>query len=275
MTRILLATLVSAAAALLCAPSHAASVHRYEVNVDPSLERVAVRACFVGNAPEALVAESDGARFYLESMRIGARLLEANGDRVVLGAMPANTCVDYAVKLQPAQTRAQTGGPETRRVGDHMLTAIGDWLWRPQEPGTNIELRFGLPPGVKVSAPWQSSAGSDGHPVFLAGDTPYNWPGVVVFGRFLARDIDVPGATLHVVVLDDPAQQAQLEKWIENAARHVSLLYGRFPVTSLQIVVTPTPRGRGPVPWAYVSRGGGPEVHLFINPSRAINTFCR
>ena len=275
MTRLLLASLVTAAAALLCAPIHAASVHRYEVSVDPSLERVAVRACFDGNAPEALVAESDGARFYLESMRIGARSLEAKGDKVMLGALPGNTCVDYEVKLEPAQTRAQTGGPETRRVGNNMLTAIGDWLWRPQESGTNLELRFRLPPGVDVSAPWQSGTGSDGQPVFLAGDTPYNWPGVVVFGRFVPRDIDVPGATLHVVVLDAPAQQAQLEKWIENAARNVSLLYGRFPVTSLQIVVTPTPRGRGPVPWAYVSRGGGPAVHLFINPSRPAVEFER
>ena len=275
MKRILLASLIAAAATLLCAPSHAASVHRYQVSVDPSLERVAVRACFDGVAPEALVAQSDGARFYLESMRIGARLLEANGDSVLLGAMPPNACVDYEVKLQPAQTLAQTGGAETRRVGDNMLTAIGDWLWRPQESGTDIELRFRLPPGVKISAPWQSSTGSDGHPVFLAGDTPYNWPGVVVFGRFVARDIDVPGATLHVVVLEAPAQQAQLEKWIENAARHASLLYGRFPVTSLQIVVTPTPRGRGPVPWAYVSRGGGPAVHLFINTSRPAVEFER
>ena len=275
MTRILLASLVTAAAALLGAPGHAASVHRYEVSVDPSLERVAVRACFDGNAPEALVAQSDGARFYLESMRIGARSIEANGDRVMLGAMPANTCVDYEVKLQPAQTRAQTGGAETRRVGDNMLTAIGDWLWRPQESNPDIELRFRLPPGVQVSAPWQSSIGRDGHPVFLVGATPYNWPGVVVFGRFVPRDIDVPGATLHVVVLDAPAQQAQLETWIQNAARHVSLLYGRFPVTSLQIVVTPTARGRGPVPWAYVSRGGGPAVHLFINVSRPAVEFER
>jgi hypothetical protein len=52
-------------------------------------------------------------------------------------------------------------------------------------------------------------------------------------------------------------------------------LYGRFPVSSLQVVVAPTPRGRGPVPWAYVSRGGGPAVHLFINPARPPGEFER
>lgn len=270
-----LRTVIAGCAILLCATAGAAPVHRYEVSVESSLDRLAVHACFDGRAPEALVAESDGARFYLESMRAGGRVLEPSGDKVLLGAMTENACLDYEVKLQPAQTRAQSGGPETRRVGNNMLTAIGDWLWRPQEPGADIELRFRLPPGVEVSAPWQRTVGSDGRPVFLAGATPYNWSGIVAFGHFVPRDIPVPGAVLHVALLDAPAQQEQLEKWIESTAQNVSLLYGRFPVASLQVVVTPTPRGRGPVPWAYVSRGGGPAVHLFINPSRPAAEFDR
>jgi hypothetical protein len=280
-TRLLPSLRAAASAAgsviVLCASAHAAPTYRYEVSVDASLEHLAVRACFEGNAPEALVAASDGARFYLESMRVGERALEPVGDKVILGGLPENTCMDYQVKLQPAQTRAQTGGAETRRVGSDMLTAIGDWLWRPQESDASLELRFRLPSGVEVSAPWQRKTGNDGQPVFLAGATPYNWPGVAAFGHFSLRDIQVPGAVLHVALLDAPApaQQAQLEKWIETTARNVSLLYGRFPVASLQVVVTPTPRGRGPVPWAYVSRGGGPAVHLFINPARPSGEFER
>ena len=234
-----LRTVIAGCAILLCATAGAAPVHRYEVRMESSLDRLAVHACFDGRAPEALVAESDGARFYLESMRAGGRVLEPSGDKVLLGAMTENACLDYEVKLQPAQTPAQTGGPETRRVGSNMLTAIGDWLWRPQEPGADIELRFRLPPGVEVSAPWQRRAGSDGQPVFLAGATPNNWPGIVAFGHFVPRDIQVPGAVLHMALIDVPSQQQQLEKWIESTARNVSLLYGRFPVASLQIVVTP------------------------------------
>lgn len=262
---------------LLCASAQAALAHRYDVTVDQSLERLSVRACFNGKAPEALVAESDGARFYLESMRLGDRSLEPVGDKVILDATRENTCVDYQVKLQPAQSRVQTGGPETRRVGRDMLTSIGDWLWRPPESETDIELRFRLPSGMEVSAPWPRRTLSDGRPLFLLGATPYNWSGVVAFGYFAQRDVQVPGAVLHLALLDAlaPAQQAQLEKWIENTARNVALLYGRFPVASLQVVVAPTPRGRGPVPWAYVSRGGGPAVHLFINPARPPEEFER
>ncbi len=210
-------------------------------------------------------------------MRFGERTLVPEGDRVILDDLPENACVDYQVKLQPAQSRAQTGGPETRKVGDDMLTAIGDWLWRPAQSDADIELRFRLPTGVDVSAPWQRKAGSDRQPVFLLGPTSHNWPGVVAFGHFQSRDIAVPGAVLHLALLDVPAraQQAQLEKWIENTARNVALLYGRFPVASLQVVLAPTPRGRGPVPWAYVARGGGPAVHLFINPARPPEEFDR
>jgi hypothetical protein len=269
--------LTAASWMLICAAAQAAPPHRYEVSVDETLDRLAVRACFGGKAPDALVAESDGARFYLESMRLDGRLLEPVGDRVILGAAREDTCVEYQVKLQPAQSRAQTGGPETRRVGRDMLTSIGDWLWRPQDQATGLELSFRLPPGVEVSAPWQRNTGSDGWPVFHAGATPYNWPGVVAFGHFARRDVQVPGAVLHLALLDGPApaQLAQLEKWIELTARNVALLYGRFPVASLQVVVAPTARGSGPVPWSYVSRGGGPAVHLFINTARASADFDR
>ncbi|MBC8006990.1 MAG: hypothetical protein H7X76_02970 [Prolixibacteraceae bacterium] len=269
--------LATACLGLLCAFAQAALAHRYDVTVDQSLERISVRACFNGKAPEALVAESDGARFYLESMRLGDRALEPVEDKVILGATQENTCVDYQVNLQPAQSRAQTGGPETRRVGRDMLTSIGDWLWRPPESETYIELRFHLPPGMEVSAPWPRRTLSDGQPVFLIGATPYNWSGVVAIGHFAQRVVQVPGAVLHLALLDtqSPAHVVQLEQWIETTARNVTLLYGRFPVASLQVVVAPTPSGRGPVPWAYVSRGGGPAVHLFINPARPAEEFAR
>jgi hypothetical protein len=261
---------------VVCATAQAAPAARYDVDVDPSLEHLSVHACFAGKAPEALVAQSDGARFYLESMRIGERALEAADDKVELGAAERDVCVDYLVKLQPAQTGAQTGGPETRRVGRSMLTSIGDWLWRPQAQDADIELTFRLPAGVRVSTPWPLQPQSTGRPVFRVDAIASAWPGVAVFGPFAEREIEVPGAVLHVALLDaPPALSAQLAGWIESTARGVALLHGRFPVASLQVVVAPTPRGRGPVPWAYVARGGGPAVHLFINPARPAGEFER
>jgi len=269
--------LIAAAAWIvsLCDSLWAASPYHYEVSLDKSLEQLAVRACFDGRMPEAMVAGSDDARFYLRWMRLGERALEPVGDKVMLGSTSDNACINYAVQLQPAQSLTQSGGPETRKIGStNMLTAIGDWLWRP-DTASDIELRFRLPAGVNVSGPWQGAAGQDGQPVILPGNVPAKWPAVVAFGNFTSRDIEVAGSVLHVALLDAPTQQERFIKWIEGAARNVASLYGRFPVASLQVVVSPTPRGRGPVPWAYVARGGGPAVHLFINPARAPEEFER
>ncbi len=87
----------------------------------------------------------------------------------------------------------------------------------------------------------------------------------------------MPGARLRLVFLGDltPAQQTRAEQWVRRAAHNVTTLYGRFPVESVQVIVAPTPHGGGPVPWAYVSRGGGAGVHLFIDPARAPEEFDR
>jgi hypothetical protein len=260
----------------LCDSAWAASPYHYEISLDESLEQLAVRACFDGRMPEAIVAGSDDARLYLQLMRLGERELKPVGDKVMLGSASDNSCIDYAVKLQPAQSITQSGGPETRKIGStNMLTAIGDWLWRPADTASDIELRFRLPAGVNVSGPWQRAAGREGQPVILAGNIPAKWPGVVAFGNFTSRDIEVAGSVLHVALLDVPTEQERFIRWIEAAARNVASLYGRFPVAYLQVVVSPTPRGRGPVPWAYVARGGGPAVHLFINPARSAEEFDR
>jgi hypothetical protein len=269
---------VAALAILVCADAHA-GLHRYEVSVDARLERISVHACFQGRAPEYLVAESDGAHFYVESMRLteasGARVLEARSEKIALGASTDDACVDYAVKLQPAQTSAQTGGPETRRVGGSMLTSIGEWLWRTPDTDAVLEMRFRLPAGIEVSTPWKRDADASGA-VFLVGPTPADWAGIVAFGRFIPHDIAVDGVVLHVALVGLAADtQARFDKWIEGAARNALQLYGKFPVESLQILVAPTPRGREPVPWAYVARGGGPAIHLFVNPSRAAAEFER
>jgi len=268
------------AAALLaaCAAAAPAPLHRYTVTVGSPLERLSISACFDGRVPAALVAESDAASLYLErhAFRDAPQATTVvSGSQMTLAGAPDHACVDYGVRLRPAQGGAQTGGPETRRIGSDLLTAIGDWLWRPQTvvPGEDIELRFVLPPATAVSAPWRPAG--EGGTTFRVGNTPYEWPGVVAFGSFRPQALEVPGAVLEVALIDGPsqAQRAQALAWIERAARGVAFGYGRFPVERLQVIVAVTPRGRGPVPWAYVARGGGPGVHFFVNPERSAREF--
>jgi hypothetical protein len=254
-----------------------AAVHRYEVDVGESLDRLKVRACFDGVAPDFLTAGTEGAVAFLERVDLGMAGPSGppHGERISLQALSPDACIEYRVKLDGVRSGPQTGGPETRWVGRDLLTAIGDWLWRPPPEAGEIEIRFRLPDGVKVSTPWPK-AQADGL-VFRPGSTPANWPGVVAIGRFSSREIQAGGAILHLAMLDGPPpeQQARIENWVQSAARNVASLHGRFPVEALQVVVAPAGHGKGPVPWAYVARGGGPSVHFFINPAYSAADFRR
>ncbi len=259
-------------------PAQAAPLHRYQVAVSESLDRLRVRACFEDPVPSTLQAETSGARAFLErvSLRDGAPIQLPDGDSIPLQGVGDNGCVEYRVRLESARAGAQSGGPESRWAGRDLLTSIGDWLWRPPQDAGEVEVSFKLPAGVNASAPWLRAAGKD-VPVYRLGPTPVNWPGVVAFGRFAERDVAAGRGILHLAILDGPPpqQQAWIERWVAAAARNVSTLYGRFPVASAQVIVAPTPRGKGPVPWAYVSRGGGPAVHLFVNPAHPAGAFER
>lgn len=241
-------------------------VHRYTVAIDPTLEHFNVSACFDGAAPAALVAD-DSATLYLQQMQLrnpDAGKIEIDNWRAKLTDLPENACVDYIVQLRPKTRGQQTGGPETRRIGRDLLTSIGDWMWRPAElaQDDDIEVRFELPEGVSVSAPWRQT----GDAVFRTGTTPQKWPGVVAIGGFETFAIDVAGTRLNVAMLDNPtpAQRDVLRRWIERSASSLTTVYGVFPVSELQVVIVPVARGSVPVPWAYVSRGGGMATHFFV-----------
>ena len=268
--RTILCALLAGAASL----AQAAPLHRYTVTVDETLERLSVAACFDGPAPGMLVADDGASRFLagIEVRGAPAARVEVGGREAAIAGAPDNACIDYRVALVPRTRGRQVGGPETRRFGGDLLTAFGDWLWRPRlSAGEDIELRFVLPPSVAVSAPWRR-AGAGPAPVYRLAGTPPEWTGVVAFSRFPLTVFDIAGARveLAMVGIDYPAQQSFVRGWIERTARGVAAAGFGFPVDSLQVVVAPGgQRGRSPVPWAYVGRGGGPAVHVFADLTRA------
>jgi hypothetical protein len=239
-----------------------------------------VRACFDGKPPIRLTAESlDAAVALAEAHLEGSRKrLQPNGAELNLGPLPDGACLAYVSDIGPEQRRHdRTRGPG-RRVGPDLITDVGLWLWRPGalDPDEDIELRFELPQGISVSAPWRPVRGSNGAiSAYRLGHAPYDWPAAVVFGTFVERDVEVSGAHLRVSVLHgSPAVEWDLvQQWLVRAAGAVSMLYGRFPADTAQIIVVPGARGDEPVPWAYVLRGGMPSVHFYINQRRPLPEF--
>jgi hypothetical protein len=266
------------AASLICpTPGLAERVHRYTVAIDPKLTEISVRACFSGKPPESLVAESlDAPLALIDALVEGSRKPVAPSGSLSLKSVPDDGCLAYRVNVsRPIKLHDRTGDKITR-IGRDLLTSVGLWLWRPEKlaPDEDLELRFDLPEGTAVSAPWNPSDAS-AKPTYRLGRAPYDWPATVAFGRFEERELRVTGARLRLAVLDgSPAPDLdQIHAWLAESAQMVADLSGRFPVSQAQLLVVPNARGNEPAPWAYVVRGGRPAVHFFINQRRPIQEF--
>jgi hypothetical protein len=273
------ATLAVGLSLIALAPiASAQRMHKYLVSVDEDLAALRVHACFAGQVPQRLVAESLDASLALDHARREGttKTIEPNGTELRLPGMPDGACIDYRVNLTDYTGRHQHGGNPTRRVGTDLITDIGLWLWRPEalSEDEDIEVTFALPGGIAVSAPWQRVVDGAG-PVYRVGHSSYEWPGTIAFGHFTERAVAVPGGQLLVAVLDGrpKVDEPQIVDWLQAAAAAVARLYGRFPVASLQVVVVPGARSNSAVPSAYVLRGGGPAAHFFINQRHPIEEF--
>jgi hypothetical protein len=264
---------------VLCGPAAADRVHHYTISVDPELTVLTARACFVQPAPAQLVAESlDAAAALMEARIDGARrALEPNGNELRLKDLPPDACLAYSVNLRKGGGRHDKSGNRNRLIGRDLMTSVGLWFWRPEQLAADedIEVKFELPEGMSVSAPWQPLRLSAGQSVFRVGPSPYDWPATVVFGRFHEREFSVAGARLRLSVLDGspPADGEQMQAWLADAAEMVAELHGRFPVSQAQVIVAPGARGDEPTPWAYVVRGGAPAAHFFVNQRRPIQEY--
>jgi hypothetical protein len=251
-------------------------VHRYRVALSEDLETLTVHACFAGEPPAHLVAESLDAALAIEDAHWSGtnKMLQPNGPELQLKSPAQTPCLDYRVALVGAAGRHQRGGNPTRRVGSDLLTDIGLWFWRPQELSDeeDIEVSFSLPNAISVSAPWSAIDNAERPLSFRVGHSPVEWPGTVAFGRFTLHTLKVATSELHVAILDarPRADAQQILSWLDEAAHAVAAVYGRFPVPSLQVVVVPGARGPSPVPSAYVLRGGGPGAHFFINQRKPL-----
>jgi hypothetical protein len=66
------------------------------------------------------------------------------------------------------------------------------------------------------------------------------------FDRLPRTDLEVPGGTIHVAFApgEITVPKEKLLGWIRMSARAVTTYYGRFPVTSLRLLLVPVDGGR-------------------------------
>src|SRR4051812_27146029 len=101
---------------------------------------------------------------------------------------------------------------------------------------------------------------ADAQSEYMRGDRmPYD-----AFDRLAKTDLEIAGGAIHVAFApgDIALPREKVMDWIRMSARAVSIYYGRFPVTSLRLLLVPVEGGRirGGTTWGY--RGAAIRIPL-------------
>lgn len=251
---------------LTSASSANGTTHHYTVTVDYSMSSLWVEARF-SRPVNSVTARSRRAGRYLEDARGCDEdpQIRIRNRRMMLPEGGVR-CLNYTVDLE----RAASAYRNSRNLDPQNIVASPSyWLWRPElHDETILNVEFRLPENVRVSVPWEQVDG-DGLR-YRVGRSPESAHAPAVFGDFDYREIEVPGATLRVALLqtDMPMNNDAIMEWVQATATDVSLAYGYYPNPSPQVLVIPVSsrRSSSPVPFGRVVRDGGETVELFVNP---------
>ena len=253
--------------------------HYYTVTTDETLDVLDVNACFEGNPPAKLVAESLDAVVALRgvwNVQTGEEI-RPSGFIPMDGISPGG-CVRFVVDISRGVQRHDMTGLKVLRIGKDVVVANGLWLWRPESirATEEIHVRFELPQDITISTPWHREGSERNH--FVLANTPYDWLSSIMLGRF-PEQVTVAGNThFYVSVLDGrpPVDREFLLEWISKEAAMVQSVIGEFAYPHVQVMMVPNTRSPGkpqPAPEAYVTRGGGPALRLMINQRRPQEEF--
>ena len=237
----------------------------YRVSVPADLGRLDVRACFGHRSTARLRPASTQALRQLQKLRAdpGVDVQRLDTEIVIQGKV-SDTCVDYRIDLVSMPEQGHWRRPFVR-AHYAVLIAPELFLWLPVDLST-IDLRFELPQGYAVSAPWERTG--SGETVSYRMDTEKTRPdGKIAVGRFDSYRLAAEDTMIDVAVLKgEPAvDPGKIRRWLDANIDAVSAVYGRFPVPRLQLLVVPLGAGGEPVPWGQVSRGGGDAVHVYVD----------
>jgi hypothetical protein len=252
--------------------SAAPVTHHYTVHVDYSMSRLWVEARFSHPVDSVTARSRDAGKFLLDVRGCADDQQIRMRNRRMMLPEHGISCMNYTVDLERA---AKEHRYEKMLAPENIIVSPSYWMWRPEiRNGTAIQIEFRLPENVQVSVPWKQIGNNDS--TYLLSKSPESAYAPVIFGKFDYREVDVPGATLRVTLLNGIGEMDNdsMVRWINATAMDVSLAYGRFPNPSPQVVVIPVGNGRSnarsAVPFGRVIRDGGETVELQVDQSQPL-----
>lgn len=249
------------AIAVTCSPSIAA---RYEVTLMVTEGKMEVHSCFAENQHLTLSTGSRTSHLFITLPPETELKLNHANNRLI---KPVGvSCFNYQVDLIAAQAQKKAN-----RISNSWLVNNQAWLWLPENK-EQVKVYFKTVDSVpiKVSVPWSRIETG-----YLVADNPHDWSSRMAFGDIEQKTITIDQQRLDIslLALDSPQKSRQIFHWVEQNARMVAALYGRFPVPQTQVLVVPIGHQKEAVPWAEVQRGGMPSVHYFVDQYRPISEY--
>lgn len=247
--------------------------HFYTVTVDNALSRLWVEARFEHPVRTVTARSRNAGRYLLDARRCDDDAVIRLRNRRMVLPEDGIRCLNYTVDFEDAAGQYRNN---RNLAANNRVVSPSYWMWRPDlSDGTRIYVEFRLPAGMRVSLPWQQLDASGIR--YLLSRSPESASAPAVFGHFDYREIEVPGSSLRVSLLDGraPMDKDAVADWVRATATDVSLAYGRFPNPSPQVVVVPvtSSRSSSPVPFGRVIRDGGETVELFVRPDQPLENF--
>ncbi|MDJ0972826.1 MAG: hypothetical protein QNJ98_00020 [Planctomycetota bacterium] len=241
----------------------------YVVTLAPDLKSVDVRICFRRFLPRQLElkdARGLGALSFPADASGTQLARSAREGAVVPRGLRAGGCVRYRVDLDAA---LKAGDRQSARIGRDVMINPGNVLLRPTvwPNGVYVTCRFVCPGELNVSVPWPDVAGASTPHTYQVGRHALTLDALIALGRFAPESFDASGATFRIARLDrrHKASREDVEAWISAAAGAVTNLYGRYPMSPVQVVLLPAGSWNSPVSFGRARRAGGASTLFYLS----------
>lgn len=217
----------------------------YHARVDEQVRTLVLDACFAGQPPERLIPGEPRGRALVERVervRDGtASVLTPGEDGLWLAGAAPGDCVRFTFDLA-ALTEATGGRGGALGLDPHRYTAPTLWLWRPATltRSTNVPIRFELPPGVEVSAPWRRV----GPHTWRLDWAAFKFWSRVAIGRFPVRKVPLATGDVMEVASIGPSVRAgddAVDAWARDAGEGAMRIYGHLPAPRIQFLAVAGP----------------------------------
>jgi len=250
-----------------------AGVHQYQIIIDENIENANVEICFDGKAPEYLaIANKSGNQDLVIFPQSKQGPIEIQGRYWKTKKLPKNACLSYQVNIKRHHAKRSKQSAGRKNIA---FIEENTWLWLPEliNQTYDVQLSFKLPSWAEMSTPWQQFDLSKHQ--YRLGSQPQEWGYTLLIGDFARQVSHIDQEHyLNIASTRNLEKHDQLIQWLTYVGKGLRNYLGTYPAKQTQIIVIAKEKAnRGPVPWAYLSRGNGFGIRFVVNPSHDIKEF--